>query len=91
VRQFRDMKGAILVEDMSADSLADYAGICGYLLAKSHARTSGASMIAGYIGGSDKLDQMLCRFARAYADQVESDHAQLVDAVRRGVLPAVQA
>jgi uncharacterized protein (DUF2252 family) len=91
VRQFRDMKGAILVEDMSAGSLSDYAGICGYLLAKSHARTSGASMIAGYIGGSDKLDQMLSRFARAYADQVESDHAQLVGAVRRGLLPAEEA
>ena len=81
VRQFRDMKGAIVVEDMSAAALADYAGICGYLLAKSHARTSGASMIAGYLGGSDKLDEALCRFARAYADQVERDHAALV---RRG-------
>jgi hypothetical protein len=85
------MKGAILVEDINAGALGDYAGICGYLLAKSHARTSGASMIAGYIGGSDKLDQMLCRFARAYADQVESDHAKLVDAVRRGVLSAESA
>jgi uncharacterized protein (DUF2252 family) len=91
VRQFRDMKGAILVEDIDAAALGDYAGICGYLLAKSHARTSGASMIAGYIGGSDKLDQMLCRFARAYADQVEADYAKLVDAVRRGVLLAVPA
>jgi uncharacterized protein (DUF2252 family) len=91
VRQFRDMKGAILVEDINAGALADYAGICGYLLAKSHARTSGASMIAGYIGGSDKLDDMLGRFARAYADQVESDHSALVDAVRRGVLPAESA
>jgi len=88
VRQFRDMKGAILVEDIDAGALADYAGICGFLLAKSHARTSGASMIAGYIGGSDKLADSLCRFARTYADQVESDHAALVAAVRRGVLPA---
>jgi uncharacterized protein (DUF2252 family) len=88
VRQFRDMKGAIVVEDIDAGALADYAGICGYLLAKSHARTSGASTIAGYIGGSDKLAGALCRFARAYADQVESDHAALVDAVRRGILPA---
>ena len=87
VRQFRDMKGAILVEDINAGALADYAGICGYLLAKSHARTSGASMIAGYIGSSDKVDESLCRFARAYADQVESDHAALVAAVRRGELP----
>jgi uncharacterized protein (DUF2252 family) len=91
VRQFRDMKGAIVVEGISAGALADYAGVCGYLLAKSHARTSGASMIAGYIGSSDKLDDALCRFARAYADQVESDHARLVDAVRRGVLPAEAA
>ncbi|GAA2582373.1 DUF2252 domain-containing protein [Winogradskya consettensis] len=91
VRQFRDMKGAIVIEDINASALEDYAGICGYLLAKSHARTSGASMIAGYIGGSDKLDDMLSRFARAYADQVESDHARLVDAVRTGVLPMVTA
>jgi len=88
VRQFRDMKGAILVEDINAAALGDYAGICGYLLAKSHARTSGASMIAGYIGSSDKLDDMLARFARTYADQVESDHQRLVDAVRQGLLPA---
>jgi uncharacterized protein (DUF2252 family) len=88
VRQFRDMKGAIVVEGISAGALADYAGVCGYLLAKSHARTSGASMIAGYIGSSDKLDDVLGKFARAYADQVEADHARLVDAVRRGVLPA---
>jgi uncharacterized protein (DUF2252 family) len=88
VRQFRDMKGAILVEDIDAGALADYAGICGFLLAKSHARTSGASMIAGYIGGSDKLADSLCRFARTYADQVERDHAALVAAVQRGVLPA---
>jgi uncharacterized protein (DUF2252 family) len=91
VRQFRDMKGAIVVEGISAGALADYAAVCGYLLAKSHARTSGASMIAGYIGSSDKLDDALCRFARAYADQVESDHARLVDAVHRGVLPAEAA
>ncbi|MBB4762452.1 DUF2252 domain-containing protein [Amorphoplanes digitatis] len=88
VRQFRDMKGAILVEDIDATALGDYAGICGYLLAKSHARTSGASMIAGYIGGSDKLDEMFARFARAYADQVESDHQCLVDAVRKGQMIA---
>jgi uncharacterized protein (DUF2252 family) len=91
VRQFRDMKGAIVVEGINAGALADYAGICGYLLAKSHARTSGASMIAGYIGSSDKLDDALCRFARAYADQVESDHSRLVAGVRQGLLPAETA
>ena len=88
VRQFRDMKGAIMIEDCDPQALADYAGICGYLLAKGHARTSGASMIAGYLGGGRKVREAMCRFARAYADQTERDHADLVGAVRRGALPA---
>jgi uncharacterized protein (DUF2252 family) len=88
VRQFRDMKGAIPIDGIDAAALADYAGICGHLLAKGHARTSGASMIAGYVGRSDKLDRALCRFARCYADQTEQDHRALVRAVARGRLPA---
>jgi uncharacterized protein (DUF2252 family) len=88
VRQFRDMKGAISLDAIDAAALTDYAGIVGHLLAKGHARTSGASMIAGYVGASDKLDQALCHFARAYADQTEADHQALVRAVARGVLPA---
>jgi hypothetical protein len=46
-------------------------------------------MIAGYAGATDKLDQALAKFARSYADQTEADHAELVKAVRRGVLPVV--
>jgi hypothetical protein len=88
VRQYRDMKGAITVDGIDATALVDYAGICGYLLAKGHARTSGASMIAGYLGTGRKAQKALCRFARSYADQTERDHADLVDAVRRGRLPA---
>ncbi|HET9647978.1 MAG TPA: DUF2252 domain-containing protein [Microlunatus sp.] len=87
VRQFRNMKGTIPLDAMDAAALTDYAGIVGHLLAKGHARTSGASMIAGYVGGSDKLDAAMVRFARLYADQTEADHAQLVEAVKRGVLP----
>ena len=88
VRQFRNMKGTIAVDCLDADALTDYAGICGRLLAKGHARTSGASMIAGYLGTSDKVDVALCRFARAYADQTERDHQSLLDAVARGLLPS---
>ncbi|HEX8630073.1 MAG TPA: DUF2252 domain-containing protein [Catenuloplanes sp.] len=88
VRQFRDMKGAITVDGIDPPALTDYAGICGLLLAKGHARTSGASMIAGYVGSSDRLDLAMGRFARAYADQTERDHQALVAAVARGVLPA---
>jgi uncharacterized protein (DUF2252 family) len=88
VRQFRDMKGAIALDDIEPAALADYARILGHLLAKGHARTSGASMIAGYVGSSDKLDRAVCRFARRYADQTEADHQALARAVERGVLPA---
>jgi uncharacterized protein (DUF2252 family) len=90
VRQFRNMKGSIALDAIDPAALTDYAGIVGHLLAKGHARTSGASMIAGYAGGSDKLDQALARFARAYADQTEADHARLVDAVRKGRVPIAQ-
>ncbi|MFP5282289.1 MAG: DUF2252 domain-containing protein, partial [Actinomycetes bacterium] len=78
VRQFRNMKGTIALDAIDGAALSDYAGIVGHLLAKGHARTSGASMIAGYVGKSDKLGQALVRFARAYADQTEADHAALV-------------
>ncbi len=87
VRQFRDMKGAVVVDGIDAAALADYAGICGLLLAKGHARTSGASMITGYLGRSDKADRAFSLFARRYADQTERDHAALVAAVDRGLLP----
>jgi len=87
VRQFRNMKGTIALDSIDEKALADYADIVGHLLAKGHARTSGASMISGYVGSSDKLDRAMCRFARSYADQTEADHQSLVDAVARGVLP----
>ena len=87
VRQFRNMKGTIALDSIDAAALADYADIVGHLLAKGHARTSGASMISGYVGSTDKLDLAMCRFAQAYADQTEADHRSLVGAVARGVLP----
>ncbi len=90
VRQFRNMKGTIPLDAIDAAALTDYAGIVGHLLAKGHARTSGASMIAGYAGSSDKLDQALAAFARSYADQTEADHAALIKAVRRGRLPITE-
>ncbi len=87
VRQFRNMKGSVELSGIDADALVDYAGVVGHLLAKGHARTSGASMVAGYVGGSPKLDEAMVGFARAYADQTEADHSALVRAVDRGLLP----
>jgi uncharacterized protein (DUF2252 family) len=90
VRQFRDMKGAIPFDTLKTGALTDYARILGHLLAKGHARTSGASMIAGYVGPSERVDEAMRRFARAYADQIEADHQALVRAVAQGRLPAAR-
>jgi len=87
VRQFRNMKGSVALDSIDGAALADYAAITGHLLAKGHARTSGASMIVGYAGSSDRLDIALARFARLYADQTEADHAALVKAADRGAVP----
>jgi uncharacterized protein (DUF2252 family) len=90
VRQFRDMKGAIPFDTLKTGGLTDYARIVGHLLAKGHARTSGASMIAGYVGASGRLDEAMRQFARAYADQIEADHQALLRAVAQGRLPAAR-
>ncbi|MBB2991690.1 uncharacterized protein (DUF2252 family) [Mycolicibacterium iranicum] len=87
VRQFRNMKGTIPLDAMDGKALIDYTGVVGQLLAKGHARTSGASMIAGYMGRSERVDDALCTFARRYADQTEADHAALTAAVDKGQLP----
>lgn len=87
VRQFRNMKGTIPLDSMSAAALNDYVKIVGALLAKGHARTSGASMIAGYAGKGEALAKAFAKFARRYADQTESDHGAMVAAVRAGKLP----
>jgi uncharacterized protein (DUF2252 family) len=87
VRQFRNSKGTIPLGAMAPSAMTDYTRIVGALLAKGHARTSGASMIAGYLGKGHAAERSLSRFARLYADQTESDHEQLVAAVKRGELP----
>jgi len=90
VRQFRNMKGSVSLEEISARSLAECAGIAGHLLAKGHARTSGASIIAGYVGGGTVLDKAMARFAQAYADQTEADHEALLAAVKSGRMPIAE-
>lgn len=87
VRQFRNMKGTIPLNAMDSTALVDYTAVVGQLLAKGHARTSGASMIAGYLGRSDRVADAMSAFARRYADQTEADHAALVTAVDSGRLP----
>jgi hypothetical protein len=88
VRQLRDAKIKPLVETFDAEMLEIYAKACGGVLARAHAKVGGVSEIAGYLGSSDEFDEAMGRFAVAYADQTERDHAALKVAVRRGTVEA---
>lgn len=87
-RQLRDMKGSAEVERMSSDELVLYAGLCGWALARAHARSGDRVQIAAYLGKSERFDGAIADFAHAYADQTERDHAALCAAVKAGKLPA---
>ena len=88
VRQLRDMKTSVNLDRLQPGGFDDYARFCGWALARAHAKTGDAAMIAGYLGKSGAFDHALERFARAYADRTERDHATLVKAVRSGRLKA---
>ncbi len=88
VRQLRDMKGGVHPERLKGRSLVDYGELCGLILGKAHARTGYPAVIAAYLGGNDRFDRAMVSFARAYADQVERDHAELMKAVEQGSMPA---
>jgi uncharacterized protein (DUF2252 family) len=83
-RILRDMKGAAEIEHMAPDDFCDYAELCGWVLARAHARSGDACLIAGYLGKADAFDEALAQFAEAYADQTEEDHEALVAAVKSG-------
>lgn len=90
VRQLRDMKFSSDLTALSERALLGQAELCGAALARAHARTGDPARLAGYFGRGDGLDRALERFARAYADQVEADHEELVRALRDGRLPSVE-
>jgi len=89
-RQLRDMKGSAIVEAMIPLGLTYYAGICGWTLARAHARSGDPVAIAEYLGGSDAFDTSITDFSRRYADQNEKDYEEFVNAVRSGKLEAVE-
>jgi Uncharacterized protein conserved in bacteria (DUF2252) len=88
IRQLWDGKGSALVEQMEPNALAAYAEICGWTLAKAHARSGDAAAIASYLGGGDAFDRAMASFAEAYAEQNERDYAAFQAAVADGRLQA---
>jgi uncharacterized protein (DUF2252 family) len=86
VRQLRDMKIKMLVDVFTPSVMRQYAEICGWTLARAHARSGAPAKISGYLGKSDKFDKAIADFASGYADQTERDHDIVVQAVRAGKL-----
>ena len=84
VRQLRDMKGSMSVPLMDPLQLDYYGRLCGWALARAHARTGRATMISGYLGMSENFDHAIADFAVAYADQNEQDYQRLRQAVAAG-------
>jgi len=81
VRQLWDSKISADITAMRRSDMGLYARLCGWTLARGHARSGDATAIASYLGSSDVFDRAIAAFAEAYADQNERDHAALVDAI----------
>jgi uncharacterized protein (DUF2252 family) len=88
IRQLRDWKFSIEIESLRADGLQLYGELCGWTLARAHARSGDRIAIAAYLGNSDVFDRAITKFAAAYADQNERDYRALVDAAKSGRITA---
>jgi hypothetical protein len=84
VRQLRDMKGSVNIARLGESRFARYGELCGWALARAHARSGDPAQISGYLGSNETFDRAIAVFAEAYADQTERDHAALLGAVRAG-------
>jgi uncharacterized protein (DUF2252 family) len=87
-RQLRDMRMKIDIENMSKQDWFEFIELCGWVLARAHARTGDPAAVAGYLGKSASFDKAIAKFAAAYAEQTERDHALFVKAIRAGRLRA---
>jgi uncharacterized protein DUF2252 len=88
VRQLWDWKVSADVDTMAPDVMAIYAEMCGWTLARAHARSGDPLVIGSYIGSSDTFPQALAKFASAYADQNDADYKALRDAISAGTISA---
>jgi uncharacterized protein (DUF2252 family) len=88
VRQLRDWKGSADIEGMTWESMNEYARLCGWTLARAHARSGDRIAISAYLGSAPVFEEAIADFAVAYADQNERDHAAMTRAIRTGRIKA---
>jgi NAD(P)H-dependent flavin oxidoreductase YrpB (nitropropane dioxygenase family) len=84
------MKGSALIEAMVPAALAFYAGVCGWTLARAHARSGDAVSLAAYLGTKGRFDDSIADFSQRYADQNEQDYQAFTKAIRSGRLEALE-
>ena len=84
IRQLRDWKLSLDTAAMAPRGLSDYGEVCGWTLARAHARSGDRIAIAAYLGTSDTFDRAIAEFAASYADQNERDFAALGEAAASG-------
>ena len=87
VRQLNDYKGSLDLAELKGQGLIEYGQVCGELLARGHARSADACVIAGYIGNGKRFDEAILEFAEAYAEQTHKDWQALLKS-KHGVKPA---
>ncbi|MDI1478887.1 DUF2252 domain-containing protein [Polyangium sp. y55x31] len=91
VRQLRDWKFSVDIAALDKVVLTTYGSLCGWTLARAHARSGDRIAIASYLGKADTFDEAIAAFAIAYADQTERDHQALLTAVKNGRIQAETA
>jgi uncharacterized protein (DUF2252 family) len=88
VRQLKDWKGSAEIEQMVPEAMAAYGTLCGWTLARAHARSGDRIAIASYLGNSDSFDRAILQFSEAYAEQNDRDYKKLAKAVKSGKITA---
>jgi hypothetical protein len=89
VRQLRDVKISAIIEDFDAAKLRTYGRLCGWALAKAHARSGDAAKISGYMGASEAVDDAIGEFTVEYADQNRRDYRAFIKSIREGRIKAI--
>ncbi|MBP0593387.1 DUF2252 domain-containing protein [Paraburkholderia sp. LEh10] len=89
IRQLRDMKMSVVIEALDTAMLRQYARMCAHALARAHARSGDAAMIAGYMGSGQTFDDAITEFATEYSSQNRRDYREFVRAIHEGRIKAM--
>jgi uncharacterized protein (DUF2252 family) len=90
IRQLRDMKMSVIIEALDTGMLRQYGRVCAHALARAHARSGDAPMIAGYMGSGQTFDDAITEFATDYSSQNRRDYREFIQAIREGRIEAIK-